>query len=80
MAKIECLCVKRTPNRAYPVNPDSPAWGQVSRDLVRDVADLLAWHGFPKIETDDLDFNALTWVILRFCTGAPCGSARSGLR
>ncbi|ROO88738.1 hypothetical protein EDD29_6417 [Actinocorallia herbida] len=78
--KAECLCVVRTAGREYPVERDAVGAGRVGDGLVRDVADVLAAHGWPVIEGESPDWYALMWVLVRFTMGAPVGRVRDGLR
>lgn len=71
--KTECLCVIRTEGRVYPVEVGSAHDARFTRQMVKDVAAVLAAHGFPAIGADDPDFYALMWVLVRFCWGAPVG-------
>ncbi|MCD0449649.1 hypothetical protein LO762_10675 [Actinocorallia sp. API 0066] len=78
--KTECLCVvKRVPGRVYPLERGPlPGGAQFTPELVREVGDVLAAHGFPRPE--DLDRNALMWVLFRFVWGAPVGRPGGGVR
>jgi hypothetical protein len=73
--KIECLCVVGAEGRTYPVKPAAPGDARFTREMVREVGAVLAAYGFPPIEDGDADFYALMWVLVRFCWGAPCGTA-----
>lgn len=73
--RIECLCVTGAEGREFPVQVGSAGDARFTRQMVIEVAEVLACHGFPVIERDDPDFYALMWVLVRFCWGAPVGIA-----
>lgn len=70
LAERVCPCAAAVAGRAYPLpRPAHPADDRFSAAVVRDVADVLAAHGFPWIDDDSPDWYALSWCVWRYVYG-----------
>ena len=58
-------------DRAYPVERGNRIDRRFTDGLLRDVADVLADHGYPVIEIDSGDYEELGWTLWRFIFGRP---------